>query len=330
MEALTKRVNSIVPSRTNPASSHLQNDSDLEDNTETAHPHTQEANCDSHPSLSIDEQLREYRERHQTRRASMNTNTQIVNQRYDSENIDILIFGDSMTKAIKPSKLSRSRRIRCKTIHGAKVENASDVALSHARSFNPKEIILHLGTNNITSDGKDEIIAKITSLADQIVENRPTTSIAISTIIHRQREPHLIFQKVNTVNNELKLLANQRGWSVISNDNISTDQHIAGDGVHLNAIGTRVFAENIIAHLRNDARGTRPTVDDHGTHMSTNQQQQRFQDQRPNRQRRSYADAMMEQASHFRTARHQRDKPRGRMFPRDWLDNLQTAHRFQN
>ena len=44
---------------------------------------------------------------------------------------------------------------------------------------------------------------------------------------------------------------------------------------------------------------------------------------------RSYADAMKAQAPHFYSSR-QRKKPKGRMFPRYWLDSLQTAHRLLN
>ena len=279
--------------------------------------------CDSHPSLSTEEQLREYREKQQARCASMNVQSPATHQRPD--NTDVLIIGDSMIKSIKTRKLSKTRRIRCKTIPGAKIESASDTVLSHTCQFNPQETILHLGTNNVMHDETDEIIAKISSLADQIVENRPSTKITISTIIHRQSESPEVYQKVNTINNQLKLLANQRNWSIIANDNINPDSHIAVDGVHLNTFGTRAFATNIIAHLRNGTHAP-----DNFPALNTMSYQQPQHEQQGSRQLpRSYADAMKAQAPHFYSSR-QRKKPKGRMFPRDWTDCLQTAHRLLN
>ena len=95
----------------------------------------------------------------------MNVQSPVTHQRLD--NTEVLIIGDSMVKSIKTRKLSKTRRIRCKTIPGAKIESASDTVLSHTCQFSPQEIILRLGTNIIMHDETDEIIAKISSLADQ-------------------------------------------------------------------------------------------------------------------------------------------------------------------
>ena len=279
-------------------------------------------NGNPHPSLSTDEQLRDYRDKHRAHRASMNFASQVTNQYH--EFIDVLIVGDSMTKAIKPTRLSKSRCIRCKTLPGAKIETASDIVLSLASILSPNEVILHLGTNNIMHDDSHEIVAKISSLANEIMENSPSTRITISTIIHRQSESPGVYQKVNDVNNELKLIANQRSWSIIANDNISTDAHIAIDGVHLNGDGTRVFASNFIAHLRNE----RQPVYSVPYQTSFSYREADTRRQHPH----AYSDALNDtndHVSHFRAGR-QRKKPKGRIFPRDWLDSLQTAHRLLN
>ena len=101
---------------------------------------------------------------------------------------------------------------------------------------------------------------------------------------------HRVKWKTHRVNAELKHLANQRAWNVIDNDSISTDAHIAVDGVHMNSLGVKVLAQNIIQHIRSTITAEEGLPFRHW----------------PDWQRRKKA-------------------PSERMFPRDWLDCLQTA-----
>ena len=71
-----------------------------------------------------------------------------------------------MTKPIVPSRLSKRRRIKCKTLPGAKIEDVFDSVFHFAQDEQPDAIVIHLGTNNVAQDEKDEIVAKLISLAD--------------------------------------------------------------------------------------------------------------------------------------------------------------------
>ena len=80
-----------------------------------------------------------YRHKHRSKFAPTDVNTPIAN----TAKVDVLIIGDSMTKPIVPSRLSRRRRIKCKTLPGAKIKDVFDSVLHVARDQQPDEIIIH-------------------------------------------------------------------------------------------------------------------------------------------------------------------------------------------
>ena len=41
-------------------------------------------------------------------------------------------------------------------------------------------------------------------------------------------------------------------WGFVDNDNISSSEHLERDGIHLNPIGVKTLAMNIISHLRGE------------------------------------------------------------------------------
>ena len=290
--------------------------SDMEVNTPTA----------SNSCPSTEQQLQDYKDKHRSKFVSK----PVITPSSTPTKVDVLIIGDSMTRTLIPSKLSSRKRVKCKTLPGAKIEDAFDTAHSLAQKLEPDEMILHLGTNNVTQDDKEEIVAKLISLADQITMQTSAKSITLSTIIHRAYETDEISAKVTDINEALKLLANQRHWSVINNDSIVSGLHLVADGVHLNEHGTRVFARNVITHLREPSS---VTSDRPSTNHSPNQRPRSPRTMEcapPPQQETSYASAASSRPS-FRSYRPKfRKKPKGRVFPRDWLDCLQTAHTLLN
>ena len=107
---------------------------------------------------------------------------------------DTLLIGDSMVKHIDPNKLSRRKTIVCKSIPGAKINDAFDITKDLVETHQVSEIIIHLGTNNLTSDDEpNEIVAKMASFCDNLSKSfTMLKTITISTIIHRsQATPYL-------------------------------------------------------------------------------------------------------------------------------------------
>ena len=147
---------------------------------------------------------------------------------------DILVIGDSMIKHLQPGRLSRKRRVICRTMRGAKIEDvvqrAKDIASKHSVS----EVIIHVGTNN-TSDDPETIAAKITSLCDTL----QPTSVTISSIIHRKYQSLRERKKAEDANELLKSITTRKHWGFIDNRNINTD-HLMTDGIHVNSGGVRL------------------------------------------------------------------------------------------
>ena len=217
--------------------------------------------------------------------------TSCINKTPRTRTITLLI-GDAMVKHIDPNKLSRRKTIVCKSIPGTKIDDAFDITKDLVETHQVSEIIIHLGTNNLTSvDEPNEIVAKMASFCDNLLKSfTMLKTITISTIIHRSQATPYLTWKTHRVNAAFKLLANQRSWSIVDNDCIDVDSHIAVDGVHLNHRGVKAYTRNLIRHLRS---------------------------------------TVSEESSPFRHRLdwHRRKKtPRGGEFPRDWMDCLQTAN----
>ena len=285
---------------------------------------------------SAEQQLRDYRNSHRSKQSAKYADMPPAYPISDPQNVDVLIIGDSLIKPIIPSKMSRRLCIKSKSLPGARIEDAFDTVCHLAREIQPREIIIHLGTNNIPYDEKDEMIAKLISLADQIAKMTPSKSATLSSIIHRAYETDEESAKVDDINGALKLLANQRRWSFIDNDNIIPGLHLAADGVHLNNNGTRVLARNLITRLRDQSSVSRglPLPDPLPNQRPRSPDTVEFAQfsHRQDFNQNSYAMAAESENSAFRSRHHRkfRKKPKGRVFPRDWLDSLQTARMLLN
>ena len=118
------------------------------------------------------------------------------------QQIDTLIVGDSMIKDIKPSLMSASNTIRKQCLRRAKLEDCtSDVDFGCYRCN--KAVVVHLGTNNITTDDSPMTIAnKIAELGKEIQRKTQAPRIIISGIISRNDKR--VSSKIADTNNELR------------------------------------------------------------------------------------------------------------------------------
>ena len=136
---------------------------------------------------------------------------------------------------------------------GLKVEHACDIAVKTANEQNASEVILHIGTNNITSNDPVDIATQIESIGDQILTKCATVKqVTLSSIISRRTGPSHM-SKINEVNNLLRSLQIKRNWGFIDNNNIDPDAHLNQDGIHLSTNGIKILAGNIIRHLRGES-----------------------------------------------------------------------------
>ncbi|XP_041465264.1 uncharacterized protein LOC121415931 [Lytechinus variegatus] len=195
---------------------------------------------------SQSDQLSDYREKHQKECLRLKH----IEENKERMKANVLIIGDSMLKPIKPSTLSSSTKVICKTISGAKIDDPFDPTQSLANKHNVKEVILHIGGNNIPINDAMCIATKVESLGSQILAKCPTvTTITISSIISRRLNQRETMEKISLANSLLLKVAENNGWNYINNENIHESNHLSIDGVHLNARGASVFAINLSQHV---------------------------------------------------------------------------------
>ena len=72
----------------------------------------------------------------------------------------MLIVGDSMVNGIEEIKLSKSRYIRVQQIPDGKVEDIQQNLKDLLRE-NLKTVMIHAGTNNVTTDTPQMIVDKL-------------------------------------------------------------------------------------------------------------------------------------------------------------------------
>ena len=229
---------------------------------------------------SYDEQIKDYRQKHRTRRV----------QQYD-----VIVAGDSIIKHIEGQRLSRARKVKCQPNPGAKVEQISPVSVCEMLKRDG-EAIIHAGTNN-NMEGPGSVHDKLVSLCDAVCATGRRG--CISGIIHRRWETPYERKRVDTLNHHLQLTTQERGWGYIDNSNVG-DRHLGVDGVHLNKSGQATFAGNLSRYINRHQRHRRFSRQGR-EHPELHSQDERtppvgsMQDHRVthrvNQQPRSYADA---------------------------------------
>ena len=172
--------------------------------------------------------------------------------------IDTLIVGDSMIKDIKPSLMSASNTIRKHCLRGAKVEDCTSEVDFSCYKCN-KAAIIHLGTNNITTDDSPKTIAsKIAEVGKEIQRKTEAPRIIISGIISRNNKR--VGSKIADTNNELRTMCVQMKWRFVNNDRLN-ESCLNGSKLHLNNKGSAYLATNFLKALNTSTASKHNTRD---------------------------------------------------------------------
>ena len=105
-----------------------------------------------------------------------------------------------------------------------------------------ENVILHIGTNDISGESSDNVATKIVRLSKNINKQSPTTKLAISGIIFRTDNENLN-TNIKQVNELFKSACRNNGWKFISNHNIRKDS-LNRSRLHLNRKGVALLASN--------------------------------------------------------------------------------------
>ena len=121
----------------------------------------------------------------------------------------IVIIGDSIIKHINPKKLSR-RPVRKFTYPGKTCEEIAECIDSIIVNDDPSQVIIHCGTNNLTTDQAEVCVDKIKNLVGKVKTKFPNSSIGVSSLTYREDiNVDLIRVKVN---DQLKRLAHDNNF----------------------------------------------------------------------------------------------------------------------
>ena len=153
----------------------------------------------------------------------------------------VFIVGDSMTKKVDGYLLTNSIKhkylVKVRPFLAAKTVHMFDYVKPIQRDFDPDAYILHIGTNDLTTDKKpDEICSEISRLVKVLKTNK--NKIVISTIAPRGDACNTKVEKVNSL---LKEFCENNGINLILNDNINVKRHLNKGKLHLNDTGISRF-----------------------------------------------------------------------------------------
>ena len=151
-----------------------------------------------------------------------------------------LIIGDSLLYGIDESKLKDTK---VRIYPGAGIEDTYYNIFPLLRK-EPTNIILHVGTNDATSESSFNIVRKLFELKNFVMSELPYCKVIFSGLISRfdKAKPQLTVERVN------ERLVNS-GLQIIDNSNI-TRQHLGKRGLHMNPHGTGKLAVNLIKVLK--------------------------------------------------------------------------------
>ena len=137
-------------------------------------------------------------------------------------------------------------KIAVKTFPGAKTEHMIHY-VKPTLNKQPSQLIIHVGTNDLSSKSPTKIVKSISVPGDAIKTEDPKTNLTVSEVITRNDE-EVLADKVNLVNEHLDTLCTQRNWGLISHKN-SKSIHLNGSGKHLNRQGFAILTRNIKTQL---------------------------------------------------------------------------------
>ena len=157
-----------------------------------------------------------------------------------SQGKSTLVIGDSMIKEIEVNKLSRSKKITKICMPGAKSDQIKERLQTTLKSTHYDEVIIHAGVNDLSNSQPDQIIVQLTDMAASV---NSSTKVSISSIITTRDKDRN--SAINLINSELKITCQSRGWVYIDNSRIGND-HLKFNSIHLNRVGVKLFASNII------------------------------------------------------------------------------------
>ena len=156
----------------------------------------------------------------------------------------VFITGDSMIKKVDgyllANSIKRKYLVKVRPFLAAKAVDKFGYVKPIQRGFDPDAYILHIGTNNLTTDKKPDIICTEISRLVKIVKTNKN-KIVILTIVPRGYACNTNNKKVNSL---LKEFCKNNGIDLILHDNINAKRHLNKGKLHLSDTDISRFTRN--------------------------------------------------------------------------------------
>jgi NAD-dependent DNA ligase len=133
-------------------------------------------------------------------------------------NTSFYIIGDSNTKKLNITE----ENIQNKSVPGLSLNNCEDV-IDSVKDYNVSRLIIHLGTNDIGRNVKNNVLQKAKNALTAANKKWPTCPIAFSSIIPRMGNSAAV-KRINSdakfVNQKILQFCQSNGYHFLDNDKI--------------------------------------------------------------------------------------------------------------
>ena len=159
----------------------------------------------------------------------------------------IVLLGDSHYNQIDEMRLRKRHYVQVRNHPGASSTDLLDHLKPVLRNSPPDRIIYHGACNDLVNKDIDTI-QNLKEMVKIIQETSSGTKLSISLLLPRNDEDGMR-KKVDELNNRIKSFCVDNKIDIISNSNVRA-QHLGKKQVHLKGEGLRIFAGNIVSHIR--------------------------------------------------------------------------------
>ena len=158
----------------------------------------------------------------------------------------VVLIGDSIIKNIVPQKLTRKKVYKF-TYPVRTVEEIDQEFRNKCSNTEASHVIIHCGTNNMTTDTANECASKIEQLCSTVKMIYPNAKIGVSGLT--ERNDVSIHDKLLEVNSKIKEMCALNKYSFIHHVNIDRSC-LNKSKIHLNAKGSALLAASFINFTR--------------------------------------------------------------------------------
>ncbi|CAB3998993.1 Zinc finger MYM-type 1 [Paramuricea clavata] len=110
----------------------------------------------------------------------------------------------------------------------------------------PREIILHVGTNDLAKKNPQEIVNSIADIVNIIHVESPETKPVLSEIMRTDSSSYI--PKIGKIKQQLQSYCRDQNIDLIQHGNLQA-KHLNSYGVHLNRAGNSILAKNLIGYF---------------------------------------------------------------------------------